>query len=156
MNDCWELCFVPRVRLDKIHTHRHQHKHTQPLEVVPYYEVFLPKLPLVRRRANHQASVDLTPPGQSNQADVASVGQQQALPGGTDATQHVRLLRARTYSGTYKHTPSRILLHTHTKVKAAGFLFFSFKSIFLNIAFKFPIICSHLVFFLSSSCVTFK
>lgn len=43
MNDCWELCFVPHVRLDKVHLQRHRHKHAQPLDLVPYYEVLLPK-----------------------------------------------------------------------------------------------------------------
>lgn len=94
-------------------THRHQHKHTQPLDIVPYYEVSLPKLPLVRQLANHQASMDPAPQGPSNPADVASVGQQQTLPGGTNAekrtgtAQHVRLLSP--------HTHTHIKTRTHTQ-----------------------------------------
>lgn len=98
-------------------THRHQHKHTQPLDIVPYYEVSLPKLPLVRQLANHQASMDPAPQGPSNPADVASVGQQQTLPGGTNAekrtgtAQHVRLLSPHTHTHTHKNT------HTHTNTQ---------------------------------------
>ena len=95
-------------------THRHQHKHTQPLDIVPYYEVSLPKLPLERQLANHQASMDPAPQGPSNRADVASVGQQQTLPGGTNAekrtgtAQHVRLL------GPHTHTLKNTHVHTST------------------------------------------
>lgn len=57
--------------------------------------------------------MDPAPQGPSNPADVASVGQQQTLPGGTNAerrtgtTQHVRLLSPETLTDTQP------LLHMH-------------------------------------------
>lgn len=73
----------PRIRA---RSHKQQHKHTQPLDVIPHREVSLPKLFFfVDQLANHRASVDRSPRGASNPADVASAGQQQTLPGGTNA-----------------------------------------------------------------------
>lgn len=69
--------------------------------------------------------MDPAPQGASNPADVASVGQQQTLPGGSNAekktgtAQHVRLLSPHTHAHMEKkkkklhtqHTPP--LLHMH-------------------------------------------
>lgn len=90
----------------------------------------------MRQLANHQSSVDLTPPGVSNQADVASVGQKHILPGGTGTTQHVCLLSAHKLTLPYCSRcllPSCIFFHTHTKLKPL-FSFFSLNPPLLNIA----------------------
>lgn len=62
--------------------------------------------------------MDPAPRGPSNPADVASVGQQQTLPGGTNAekrtgtAQHVRLLSPRTHTRLKTHTHNHFSICT--------------------------------------------
>lgn len=80
------LCPIGRGPRIRAQSHKQQRKHTQPLDVIPHHEVSLPKLfSFVDQLANHQASVDRSPRGPSNPADVASAGQHQTLPGWTNA-----------------------------------------------------------------------